>query len=729
MLRLLFALTLFLSAALLFWVQPIFSRLMLPVLGGVPAVWNTCLVFYQITLLLGYAYAHVTSKWLRIRHQMMVHLLLLWGAAFIFSFQINQQRFAQHAPVLWLALHFITTIGLPFFLLSATTPMLQWWFAHTRHPQARHPYVLYAVSNVGSLLALLSYPFVVEPFFSLSAQTASWKLGYTILLVLLPACAVLWFQYQDIPTLQSPQARTDITKISNRQRLHWIILAFIPSSLLLSVTQHITTDIAAIPLFWVIPLCLFLLTFVLVFARHPIISHHWMLHAQSYLVLPLLVLYLGKIRTTLWFDFPLHLFAFFVLTMVCHGELAHSKPEAGHLTEFYTWMSLGGCLGGIFTALLAPILFHGIVEYPLMIALSCFIRPILPRRPLRHARWFAFVLIAGLLLFPLALATHNRELVLRLGMASLLFVTAIGGGLAFRVLHTPTRIGLGLGSFLLAGFLLIATQRDVLVQRRNFFGTLYVTQSNDGQFRLFYHGTTLHGAQHVSPEKRREPLTYFYRQGPVGQIFAALSDQSSRSVAVFGLGVGTIASYIRPKDRVTFYEIDPDVEQIARNKQWFTYLADCPGEVHVIHGDARISLQNAPDHSYDLIIQDAFSSDTIPVHLLTREAFQLYMQKLSENGVLIFNITNRHLNLEPVLAGLFQEIGLEGIIDKETDMNEARLKARKYPSTWMIATRQVRVLHTLQAGSHWQALHVESGMRLWTDDYSNIVSVLKFPRL
>lgn len=726
----LLALTIFFSAALLFWVQPMFSKLVLPLLGGVPAVWNTCLVFYQATLLAGYLYAHATSKWLGTKKQAALHIAILSLACVSISFNLTPAADQQINPAGWLFRQLLVCIGLPFFALSATAPMLQRWLARSSFPDAKNPYWLYSASNVGSLCALLGYPIVIEPLLRLHTQQVAWTVVYAVFAGLFCACGLLLWksplsQREDLPSLLSQRGgRGDLPGI--RQRLRWLGLSFVPSSLLLGVTHHITTDIAPIPLLWVIPLALYLLTFALVFARKPILLHETMLRAQTYLALPPLLLYLGNLQIEIWLDFPIHLTAFFVFAMVCHGELAKSRPHPTRLTEFYVWMATGGVLGGLFTALIAPLIFPTVIEYPLMLVLACLLRPaIRTNRP--RLRVLLPVLLVALVLLPVGLASGNRLMAIYLGSLSLILLSAFGGAVGFAFLRTPRRIGLGLGSFVLGGALLLASQQDVLIRKRSFFGTLKVVTDAQNGFHLFYHGTTLQGAQAIAPERRTEALTYHHREGPLGQVFELLEPSSPRSIGVFGLGVGTVATYVRPQDTMIFYEIDGNVQQVAQETDWFTYLHDCPGTVRVILGDARISVANAPDQSYDLIIQDAFSSDAIPVHLLTREAFRLYAEKLNDSGLLALNITNRYLHLEPVLAALIEDAGLVGLIRQDTDISQEARQSKKFPSTWVVATRQKQDLFGLWEDSRWRPLQKQAGIRVWTDDYSNILTVLKSP--
>lgn len=725
--RLLFSGTLFLCAALLFWVQPMISKMLLPLLGGTPAVWNTCLVFFQTALLGGYLYAYLTSRWLKVRQQALLHILIFWGIFCAMSFNFEDLLPDHYWPKIWLFRILTLSIGAPFFVLAATAPLLQRWFNSTNHPEAHNPYFLYAGSNAGSVLALLSYPFLIEPFLRLKTQNTFWIIGSEIALVLLVLCAFVMAKNPGTQSSRLPPEFPGKQKIRHPQ-WRWLLLAFVPSSLLLSVTNHIATDIAATPLFWVIPLCLYLLTFMLVFSRKPVLRHEWMLSAQTFLILPPLLLYVGKLETEVWLAFPVHLLIFFVFAMVCHGELVRYAPQPARLTEFYLWMAVGGVLGGIFTALLAPHIFNTILEYPLMLILACVLRPGCSTRFQRRTLYgLAFGIAVAFVLLPISFVLGNRESALLSGTLSLILISSCLGALSFEFLNTPQRVAWGLGTFFAVILLLTAFHNPVLLRHRNFFGTLKVTRNAQQPLNVLYHGTTVHGAQHTTPDLRREPLTYFHRKGPLGQIFANFQTEAAQTFAVFGLGVGTIATYMQAEDTLTFYEIDPEVEQVARNEQWFTYLRDCPGEVHVILGDARFSVASASDASYDFIIQDAFSSDRVPVHLLTKEAFSLYKTKLRTHGLLIFNISNRYLDLEPVLANLIADAGMVGLIRRDTYTSQEGSRLQHSSSVWIAAARNAEELGLLQqTDALWKRLRTHPDERLWTDDYSNILSVLDF---
>ncbi|GAK51316.1 hypothetical protein U14_02559 [Candidatus Moduliflexus flocculans] len=709
----------FLSAAMLFWIEPMFSKAALPILGGVPAVWTTCLVFYQFTLLAGYLYAHLLSTRVPFRVRVWFHLALVCGAAVTMRAFAAAPLVLPKQPVLWLFWQFIATIGLPFFALSATAPLLQTWIGASS-------WWIYAISNAGSLFGLVSYPFLVEPLLPLAAQQCWWRQGFRVFAALLVGIAVVCRRAE--PPRRSVSESCNAAPISWKLRLFWLVAAAIPSSLLFGVTSHITTDIATIPLFWALPLGLYLLSFILVFAKRTIISHSTALTAQSLFVFPLLLGAFARLRTNFWFDLPLHLTAFFAFCMLCHGELARHRPSASHFTEFYLYLAAGGCLGGVFTALLAPLLFNSTFEYPLMIACTCLLRSA-PDTPPSNAqrRWFAFGSLGAACLLPIAFAMPNQRLTVGVGTASFLLLTACFGAIGLSYLRTFRQIAFGLGAVLLVAAILFHHQYRYEFRQRNFFGTLRVTPSPDGRFTLFYHGTTLHGAQRRTPDGSAEPLTYFHKDSPLGQMFAALKDQPPRQVAVFGLGVGTVAAYNRIGDRMTFYEIDPDVEAVARHAEWFRYLKEAAGDVSVVVGDARIALKNAPDHRYDLFIQDAFSSDMIPLHLLTAEAFERYLEKLQPDGLLAFNITNRHINLEPLFAELFYAYHITGLVWRDSQTNRELDAEYRYPSAWVIASRSQGALAPFSADVRWRPLQRRPGMRLWTDDYSNLFSVIKWP--
>ena len=735
-----FTLSLFVSASLLFWVQPMFTKMVLPLLGGTPAVWNTCLVFYQGALLAGYVYAHVSARWLGVRGQAALHLVWLLLALLVLPVEVapGWTPPVTANPIPWLFLLLLVAVGFPFFVLSTTAPMLQQWFAHTGHKAARDPYFLYVASNLGAMAALVAYPILLEPHLHLKKQSWAWSLGYGLLALLIAGCAViLWRTWRGPSPAPEPGAAaaplaagvTDLEVPTLGRRLMWVALSFAPSSLLLGVTTYITTDIAAVPLLWVIPLALYLLSFVLVFARRPLLSHPLMVRLQPFMILPLAVLFLWGLQAEGNLVLPLHLLAFFLTAMVCHGELAQSRPPAANLTEFYLWLSVGGVLGGMFNALVAPLIFKTVVEYPLIIVLACLLRPTLMVEPASpRDRWLDLFGPAalGLLLAALVLMVQaSAQEVATTGI--MIIISCVAGMVCYSFLNRPVRFGLGVGVIILAGVLYTSGQQKVLHQERSFFGVLQVRTDTAGQYHMLYHGTTLHGAQSLEAARRREPLTYFNAAGPIGQVFTALSHKAKlKRVAIMGLGTGTLACYAWPKQEWTFYEIDPAVERIARDPLYFTYLKDCPAQVQVVLGDGRLTLAQAPDRHYDLIVFDAFSSDAVPLHLIYREAIRLYLAKLSDHGLLVFNISNRYLDLRPVFGNLAQDAGLVCLL-QDYSVGEAEQNLLYVRSVWVVMARSQADLGELTADNRWSLLSGTPKAGVWTDDFSNVLSVFRWP--
>ncbi|MDB4949539.1 MAG: hypothetical protein JWM27_2188 [Gemmatimonadetes bacterium] len=717
----------FLSAFLLFLVQPMFSRMVLPLLGGTPAVWNTCMLFFQAALLGGYLYAHATARWLGVRGQAGLHLALLGLASLALPVALaGAAPRGGAAPVPWLLATMLVTVGPPFFVLSGTGPMLQRWFAHSGHGEARNPYFLYAASNLGSMLALLSYPVLVERHLRLLEQSRGWAVGYALLGLAIAVCAAaVWRAAPASAAMHAAEARTvdgadaGADRVTWRERGVWVLLAFVPSGLLLSVTTFITTDIAPVPFLWIAPLALYLLTFTLAFARRPPLRHAWMVAAQPTGIVAVTLLLLFGFTRDPHRVVPIHLGAFFLTAMVCHGELARRRPHARHLTEFYLWLSLGGVLGGIFNVLAAPFLFPRMEEYALLVAVACRFRPAGaaagPGTARKVALWMAPVLAAGLLLMMrpelLQLPDHWDRWV----PATLIAVACLA------LARFPAPFAACVAAALLTRIGAEYRHNDFLLVHRSFYGRYAVVDEREaGGYHSLYHGSTLHGAQSMTPALRRVPLTYYIRNGPLGQLFAGLpSPAHPRQVAIVGLGTGTSAAYGRAGETWTYYEIDPGIERIARDPRYFTYLADSPARTRVVLGDARLSLAAAPDGAYDLIVLDAFSSDAVPIHLLTREALGVYLRKLAPGGVIVYHLSNRYLNLQPVIAALVADRGLVarvGSLDKVRHRFEAE-------STWAAVARADADLGTLAADARWKRPKTRADVPAWTDDFSNLLSV------
>lgn len=726
----LFTVTMFVSAALLFVVQPMFARMILPLLGGSPSVWNTAVVFYQVGLLGGYLYAHITRTFLRPRQQALLHAVVILLPLLALPIAVPSGWAPPTAanPIPWLLLLLTVAIGLPYFVVSTSSPLLQSWFARTDHPSAHDPYFLYAASNVGSMLSLLAYPFVIEPRLALLQQSRVWSIGYGLLVLLVLLCVVVvWRSTAD----QEQRSAADDRSIAGREsveqpaaltwprRIRWALLSAVPSSLMISVTAYLSSNIAPFPLLWIAPLALFLLTFILVFAKRPPIAHWVMLRALPIVLTPLLICLAISAVDPLIILFPLNLVTFFIATMVCHGELAADRPHARHLTEFYLWMSFGGALGGMLTALVAPVVFNSVLEYPIALVLLCLLlwRPGEQRGMARRDLMRALGVTGLSIIMLVVLAQAGvEEGPLRLALAF-----GLPGMLAFSFSRRPLAYALALSALLVIGQVVDSNRQATQYAERSFFGINRVLSSPE--YMKLVHGTIVHGQQSTDPARRTEPLSYYHRTGPLGQIFERWSSAGSgQRVAVVGLGVGSVACYARPQQEWTFYEIDPVVEQIARDDRFFTYLRDCTPEAPVVLGDARLMLSKAPGAAYDMIILDAYSSDAIPTHLITREALALYKSKLAPGGLLLFHISNRYLELAPVLSTLADDAEMAAL-EQFNEVTPEEQANGKSPSQWVVMAHQAGDLALIGGDSRWKQLGPPSPSLLWTDDFLSILSV------
>lgn len=717
----LYVVSVFLSAFLLFLVQPMFGKLVLPLLGGSPAVWNTCMLFFQGALLAGYLYAHLSTRLLSVRRQAVVHVALLVVVALLLPISVRGAApQGGEAPVLWLLALMAATVGPPFFVLAGTGPILQRWFAESGHPSSDDPYQLYAASNLGSMVALLAYPALVEPRLRLAQQGSGWTAGYLLLGLVIVGCAALGGRRSTRGDLV-PDAVAEPAPIARGRRARWIFLAFVPSSLLLGVTTYVTTDLAPVPLLWVLPLALYLLSFTLVFARTQLIRHEWMVWSQVSLLTIVALLLLGDSLKSPGVALPIHLAALFVTAMVCHGELARDRPPASRLTEFYLWISVGGVLGGVFNVLLAPLLFTTTLEYPLVLVLACLARP-WPRSAWQVHLRTSFLMVG--LTAALILVTGRPML----QMPPLVFYLTAGATISFlagTLQRAPLWLAVCLGGLLLVRVVNADGAGTTLHASRSFFGHYEVYRASAAEsFHVLTHGSTIHGAQSLDPRRRQEPLTYYMPSGPLGDIFNArgISTRAHR-VAIVGLGTGATAVYGEPGEEWTFYEIDPGIERIARDTSLFTYLADSPARSRVVLGDARISLARAAGERYDLIVLDAFSSDAVPIHLLTREALATYVERLANGGLLAFHISNRYLDLEPVLANLAADMGMEARMATGPATPRG---SYEYSSTWVALARTAADLAPLQATGGWRPPQQRPGLGVWTDDFSSILSIFSW---
>lgn len=726
----LYSVTLFLSATLLFWVQPMFGKMILPFLGSTPSVWNTCMCFFQGMLLIGYVYSHVLTKWLGVRKQAVLHLLLLLVVLFFLPIHISNSLSVptDKNPVFWLLFLLSVSVGIPFFTVSTTAPLLQKWFSNTSHIHAKDPYFLYASSNLGSIFALVGYIVFLEPNFRLVDQNKLWTCGYYFLAALILACAVVLWRASD--NGEKTNSFLISSDVGLKNKISWVLLSFVPSSLLLSVTTYLSTDIAAIPLIWVLPLVIYLLTFVIAFSKKPIFSHELMVRIMPILVLPMVIYLVSPQIKFIWLSILSHLLTFFVLAMVCHGELVRKRPQAEYLTEFYLCISLGGFLGGIFNALIAPLIFKTVFEYPLGIILACFLRPGLNlEKENKKGKVLDYVLpiVFGIVVFIFVLWLKSVNL--KLAWLTNFVIFGLPAVFCFIFSSRPVRFGLSVAVFIFIGMFYIGQEGKALLTERSFFGVHRVILSEDKKFHRLVHGRTVHGAQKIYERNICEPLTYYHRTGPIGQLFKMLSNNDSRfKIGAIGLGAGSLACYGKPEQSWTFYEIDPVVEKIASNKNYFTFLTNSQMMINIALGDGRLSIKKSPDSYFDLIILDAFSSDSIPVHLITKEAIELYFKKLVSDGILAFHISNQYLNLKPVLGNIAQGEGLVSFVQEDLKITKEEKENGKEGSIWVVMTRNDKNIRKLFDDRRWQLLSSDPQARLWSDDFSNILSVFKWRR-
>ena len=729
---LLFAGTLFVSASLMFVLQPLFGKILLPLLGGSPAVWNTCMVFYQTILFLGYLYAHIISSRFKPSRQIQLHsvVILLSFLALPLALPENTVPPTESDPTLWIVWTLLIAIGLPLFVVSTTSPLIQKWFASIKHRNSDDPYFLYAASNAGSLIALISYPFIIEPHIDLSAQKTDWSLGYILLCLLIAACATLLYKSKAQHTPTEAIATPVDIKLNVRQQLHWLALAFVPSSLLLGLTNFISTDIASVPLLWIIPLTVYLLSFIIVFSTWHDVIHPVIVKIQPFILIPFITYaFINPADLPYWMYLILHVIAFFFAVMVCHGELSKHRPSTQYLTQFYLIMSFGGMLGGMFNTFVAPFIFNGIYEYPLMIIAALLLRPWSTTPSLKSALlqliWPASLIVIGLILYA---SISDLLQYFDIIVISLIVLTII----SFLLRSKPITFAFSTGAIIFLALGLHGLSSHTLYQERTFFGVLAVRESvltdekgQDETYHELFHGTTKHGAQRLPEDLQKTPLTYYSRPGPMGQLFKEFDAKNQNwNIGVVGLGAGALTCYAKESQQWTLYEIDPLVVDIASRPEYFTYMKLCAHQSTMRIGDARLSIDKELDGHFDLLIMDAFSSDSVPTHLITKEALDIYFKKLKPNGILAFHITNRHLALKKVLSIHAEQMHLAALIQEYKPQNPPPLVVA---TDWVVMAKKSDTLSPLSLSQlgNWEKMPLYFDMKAWTDDFTNIVSIWK----
>lgn len=721
--RWLFTLTILAGSFLLFLVQPMVARMALPRLGGAPNVWNSAMLVYQALLLAGYAYAHAIGRF-AIRQQVRIHLGVLLLAAL--SLPISLAQIAPPTPgteAWWVPWLFLLTVGPAFFAVSAQAPLVQRWYA--AHPAAGNPYPLYAASNLGSFAGLLAYPLLLEPALPISSQSWLWAGGYGVLVLLVGSLAIARAKPVELPPADAP-AETADQRPGWRTICLWLALSAVPSGLMLSTTTFLTTDIMAMPLLWVIPLGLYLLSFSLAFSGLRGVTGFLILIAPIVLLVDGGVSMLTAGRADLVAGVA-SLVLLFVIATALHGRLYDLRPPTAGLTRFYLVLAAGGVLGGVFAALLAPVLFDWSWEHPLLILAAAALVPLDTWRPMLSRRFgrgrarklvpyvvALAVMVGASWLWQQELASGSQGLLQLVMFAGIVVLSLLLA--ARRVLFVGATLALLLA---LGGLAQIAISLEG-ERQRSYFG-IYSAERDEVGDMVLLHGTTVHGLQRSDPAHRLDATTYYGAESGIGLAMAkapALFGTEAR-IGIVGVGGGTLACYRRPGQAWMFFEIDPTVLQFSE-RGTFTFMRECAQGVPVVIGDARLTLERAPPATFDLLAIDAFSSDAIPQHLLTREALAIYVNALDEDGVLMIHISNRFVDLRPVLAALAAD---QGLVTALRDHQPLFPQAGIYPSAWVAMTRDPARLDQLTGGAEWQGLGEPRGA-VWTDEYASILPYL-----
>lgn len=715
--RFLFPLSLFLSAVLLFSIQPMAARALLPVYGGTPAVWSVCMLFFQAILLISYGYAALLSLLQQSMIWRLAHSILL-----ILSFTAIPLLFRplviEGAPEWSILYNLLTQLGLPLLVLGASAPLLQFAYSQTKAKGAADPYFLYIASNLGSLASLLLYPGVIERFIGLKNQFHWWSIGYIVYV-----CVLLLVLYTNRYKPLEFNTKED-TPWPWQEMFSWVFLSFVPCSFMLGVTLYITTDVAATPLFWVLPLALYLLTFIIAFTTKPIFSFSWLArNCIFFLVFAILGFILNVSQIRAWQTMLFNLLSFFIFALLCHRQLFLSRPKPQLLTLFYLCLALGGVLAGIFNGIIAPHVFNQVYEYPLAILLSLLV---LPSKTVgwvigtnSNVNYSVLKLMSvPLIVLGLLLSPHFiPEIHWPHGFSTFQLSAILS--LIVLVVWQRSKISLFLSMFILFGFIFSPAlqEEDVLIQERNFYGVKKVVDK--GGAHALISQSTVHGLQLMNGVKPNGYSSYYGAIKPV--VDNLQQEWPSLSVTIIGLGIGTMACQFRPEDQLKIIEIDEQVIQLAKAARLFTYLRDCPPKIDIIKNDGRLAVEKLPDASQKLLIVDAFNSDAIPVHLITLEAFALYKHKITQDGGILVNLSNRHLDLLPVLTAVGRSLDM--MVFYIAHQGDPALG--QFSSEWALLTMNEGLVFKLMGSTNWRFVASDKQF-LWTDDHSNIIPLLKW---
>lgn len=765
---LVYTITLFLASGLMFAVEPFIAKMLLPFFGGSPNVWNTCVVFFQLMLLAGYVYAHYVGTRLSLTKQLIIQAIVIWLPVVFLPIRIPSGISIGEQPVVSLLLFLSGLIGVFFFALCTTAPLLQKWYSQSGSIGSADPYFLYAASNAGGLLGLILYPFLFEPNFKTAELSTIVSNSYISYGVLVTACGLALFLRTRGRTVRhgaGSEANGGEAAPGSKQLARWILFTMVPASLVLGLTSYITSELSAVPFFWVAPLFIYLTSFILAFLNLPAFVLSIAKAVTPLVALVVVMLTLSHTIAEASFGDPLitttvslHLVSLFLICLTCHATVAAERPATSQLTQYYIAISVGGILGSCINTFVAPLVFKGWTEYPLMIMVAAIMLARLPAFRERaesttgSIKWFSIpvlvlmVSLASWTVYETVLAQKSEALslggqyVVKEAIYQVLSQVLIPIAACLTLARSTIQFRAAL-AVVAAIFLFTDRSNETIVyQGRNFFGSLSVVLNKNQNSCEFWHGNTIHGTESLDPAKRGMPTSYFYPTGPIGVIMRTLIgepqswnaestetiSEKQAPIAVLGLGCGTTAAYAKRNQPVVYYEINPEVIEVASNPLYFTYLFQAKKrnvDLKIVQGDARLEIQKAPYDHYRMILVDAFSSDSIPMHLITKEAAEIYFKKLKHDGVLAFNISNQYYDLKPVLAALSNELKVPALVlsDPEDSFDDER-----YSTEWVVFSRSEEVLETLRklGGLNLQAA---KAVRLWTDDYCSPLTVLSVP--
>jgi spermidine synthase len=730
--------TTFLSAALLFTLQPLFAKMLTPLMGGTPSVWNTALVFYQGALLIGYLYAHIIATRLKPRMQLYVHAgVLLFGLVFLpikVSGLVGEPDVSN--AVGWTMAALALSLGGPIIAISATAPLIQAW--RSRLGDAVDPYRLYAASNLGSFIALAAFPFLIEPMIGAKTQSLIWTFGYIVLAIALVTS--IWA----VPQSSQAPIETATKKTTWAERAKWIFYAAPPSALLVAVTTHLTTDVASVPLIWIPPLALFLLTFIVAFSAWGDKIAEAAAPLKFMVIFLLAAIMAAKIDQGM-IGLGIHLTAFFLIVLCCHLELALGRPEPARLTEFYLWMSFGGVLGGASAALLAPLLLNTTLEYPIALAVALAVAP-WERANLKWALPAALIAIGAAWVYqnlfdvatwldatiPIGKVTDIAETSFwfeTLGVWRPEFAAAVLCAilaLAAMLAQRSAVIVAAIGAVALLLPLVDQDQEGVQFRERSFFGVLEIEDSGTAPtgWRFLSHGTTLHGVMSLDPGRNREPMSYYYRETPIGVLYteATAAKPTDLKAGVIGMGMGSTTCYAKPGQNWKIFEIDDDVIKAATDANLVGFINRCAPDIKIIRGDARLKMAEQPNDWFDILLVDAFSSDAIPTHMITKEAIGLFMKKMAPDGVLIVHISNRYLDLGTIVSDAANDLGF-AVMEGNRDGDPSNPNADTGVRAVIVARNQAR-LDRYKGQPMWTMIGPSTQSHPWTDDHTDILRAI-----